>query len=310
MILRLLSLVLFTLGCAAQAWGQAAGAVKSITLAGSDLLQGGAAENLKKNAASLPGGVEFVFDGSLHGERRLREGSADAALLIIPQKAKVRELLSGEWVARPVAYQTVVVIINEMNKLETIDLPSLAAIYGRGQKESYRNWAQLSDSKMDSVIFALSTHYDLGIVAPLFRDKVMGGVDFQEEVAFRASDTIAEEQVLMHTNAIAILATRPTHPRAKILALRAPGKKNAYLPTAENLHNGDYPLAVPMCFVFAKKNSKAAMGLLPLIFGDEFARALPSVGLMPIPENLRANIIRDAASTDPAPGAAILGSPK
>ena len=124
----------------------------------------------------------------------------------------------------------------------------------------------------------------------------MKDAEFQEEVAFRPSDAIAEEHILAHPNAIGILATRPMSRRARILALRPSGKNTAYLPTPENLHNGDYPLAVPVYFVFAKKKAQKAVALLPVVLGNEFAKVLPTAGLIPVPENLRANIIRDAST--------------
>lgn len=273
--------------------GMAAPDAGAAKLAGSDLLAVKCGEVLKKNAASIPDGLQLMLDGSLRGERRLRDGTADAALLILPDKSKVPEIVKGEWEAVPIAYQTVIVVVNKFNKLEQIDLPTLAAIYGKRQDVDIQYWSGIKESGLEMPISAVSTRYDMGIVAPLFRSRVLGDEEYKTSILFRHNDAAAEDYVISSLNAIAILSVPPVREdRVKTLAVYNPQKMNAYLPTASNLYNGDYPLVVPMYFVVPRKSAAAVKPILQEIFGDPMAGALQESGFMPVPKNLRTNFIQ------------------
>lgn len=261
------------------------------TLAGSDLLRGGCAEVLKKEAAAIPGGLQLLLDGSLMGEKRLRNGTADAALLILADKSKVSEIIKGEWEAVPVGYQTIVVVVNKANRLPHIDLTSLAAIYGESQRAKIQHWrdAPVSASGVDMPVFPVLTRYDLGIVMPLFRNRVLQNNEFKNTVAFRPDDATAEETVSTSPNGIGILSVPPAGDRVRVLPLLLPGTTNAYMPTASNLYNGDYPLAIPVYLVFAKRNATKVKPLLPVVLGDALADSLPQMGFVAAPKNVREN---------------------
>ncbi|MDR2429412.1 MAG: hypothetical protein LBD14_00650 [Puniceicoccales bacterium] len=264
------------------------------TLAGSDLLVGGGAEALQKQSAAIPGGLRLLLDGSLMGEKHLRNGTADAALLLLPDKAKIPEITKGEWEAVPIAYQTLVVVVNKANRLPHMDLSSLAAIYGELQRSKIQHWrdAPVSASGVDMPVFPVLTRYDLGVVVPLFRNRVLQNNEFKSTVAFRPDDATAEETVSTTPNGIGILSVPPDGDRVRVLPLLLPGTTNAYMPTASNLYNGDYPLAIPVYLVFARKNAAKVKPLLPVVLGDALADSLPKLGFVAAPKNLRMNFLR------------------
>jgi phosphate transport system substrate-binding protein len=266
--------------------------MSAATLSGSDLLKGRCAEVLQKETAGVVGGVKLTLDGSLMGEKYLRNGTADAALLIIPDKSKVKEIAAGDWVAVPIAYQTIVVAVNKLNKLNQIDLETLAAIYGKQQSSEIKHWSAVPTSGIDLTIFPVSTRYDIGVIAPLFRNRVLHDGEYKETVGFRSGDADAEEFVRANTNAIGILSVPPANDRVKTLALLAPGTNNAYMPTPSNLHNGDYPLAIPLYFVFPKKNAAKIKPLLPVVFGDPLSASLQGIGFVAAPKDFRTNFAK------------------
>jgi phosphate transport system substrate-binding protein len=267
----------------------AAPAAPATTLVGSDLLKGACGEVLKKEtAAAAP---VIALDGSLMGEKFLRDNRAAAALLFIPDKAKVREINSGEWLTVPIAFQTIVVVVNKENKLERLDLDTLASIFGRQQRiETLRSWSTVPGSNLKLPIHPLVTRYELSVATPMFRNRVLQDQSFRTSTSFFTSDAQSLEYLVNTAQSIGILAVPPAGDSVRVVALAAAANSpSAYLPTPENLLNGDYPLAVPLYLVVPKKNLAALRPLLPALFGDTFSAALLKAGFVPVAKNLRKN---------------------
>jgi ABC-type phosphate transport system substrate-binding protein len=320
----------------------ATGTAHAATLAGSDLLKGACADVLKnETAAAAP---IIALDGSLMGEKFLRDKRADAALLFIPDKPKkkplpgeqprpappfsvadkvnVPEIAAGEWIAVPIAFQTIVVVVHKDNTVDHLDLDTLAAIFGRQQRiETLRNWSTIPGSNLKLPLHPLVTRYELSVATPMFRNRVLRDQDFRTTTSFFTSDAQSLEYLAGSPQSIGILAVPPTVNTVRIVALAASGNPEdaantaddagayalapgsnrntttanatphtAYLPTPENLHNGDYPLAVPLYLVIPKKNLPALRPLLPALLGDAFADALLKAGFVPIAKNFRKNL--------------------
>ncbi|MDR3228565.1 MAG: substrate-binding domain-containing protein [Puniceicoccales bacterium] len=277
------------------------------TLAASDLFKGKCAETLTALTKDAPGGAKFLLDGSLMAEKHLRAGRADAALLFLTDKEKIAEIRTGDWEARPAAFQAVVIIVNTLNPVESVDLPSLASIYGASQT-AVRHWRNdwklpVSGTLLDMTIYPLSTRHSLGLVTPLFRSRVLRNADFRDSVAFRASDAETMDFVRDTSNAIGLLAVPPP-PAAlarnasgalKTIAVVSPFNGAAYLPTSENLNNGDYPLAVTLYFVYPKTKAARVAPLLRAVYSDALAAAMPSAGFVPVPADQRKDISRQLA---------------
>ncbi|MDR2983080.1 MAG: substrate-binding domain-containing protein [Puniceicoccales bacterium] len=267
-------------------------ALSAANLAGSDLLQGEPAKVLAPLNDSVPGGVKLILDGSLMGEKHLRSGAADGALLILPDKNKIAEIQKGEWEAIPVGYQAIVVAVNKLNKLDQIDIPTLAGIYGKLQSADIQHWSAVKGSGVDMPIYPASTRYDLGVISPLFRNRVLRDGEYKSTVTFLTGDGAAADYAISNTNAIVILSVPPSEDRVKLLAVKGPGQENAYQPTASNLYNGDYPLGIPMYFVFPKNKQATIRPLAGAIFGDAMAEALKKAGFISVPKNLRTSFVQ------------------
>lgn len=263
------------------------------TLAGSDLLKGKYSATLQKSFA--PNDVPALkFDGSLMGERYLRTDRAEAALLFIPDKKKVPEIVSGDWHAVPVGFQTIVVAVNRENKLERLDLATLASLFGKQQESGeLRTWDNLTKSGLRLPVHPLLTRYDLSAATSMFRNRVLRDGEFRSNTSFFTDDATSIAHISSSPASIGILAVPPAPDsihsiRVIALALKA-DSPSAYLPTPDNLHNGDYPLAVPLYLVIPKKHLAAVRPILPVLFGDKQAAALLEAGFVPVAKNLRKN---------------------
>ncbi|MDR1497104.1 MAG: hypothetical protein LBS59_01630 [Puniceicoccales bacterium] len=265
-----------------------------IRVAGSDLLKGRCAAVLQKSAAKIPGGLELTLDGSLMAEKYLRLGRVDAALLVIAhgQQAKVPEIASGEWVALPIGFQSAVLVVNQLNRLEQMDFEMIAGIYGEFQVTDVRHWSKVEGSGLEMPVFAFMARSADGLSVPLFRSSVLRGGEFRRETAFRNSSSEVEAEVSANINAIGCLSMPPVQGRVRVLALAREKGASAYLPTPENLYNGDYLLAVPAYLVFPVRNRARLDMLLPVLFGADMAQALTESNFTPAPKNIRENYIR------------------
>ncbi len=262
------------------------------TLAGSDLLKGPVSSAIVKEMGPAAAGSSVSLEGSLLGERNLRTGKADAALLLLPDKSKVEEIAKGEWEAVPVAYQVVAVVVNKRNALEEIDLTTLAGIYGRLQEADLKHWNTVKGSGLDVPIYCVSTRYDIGMVTPLFRKVVLHGGDYRQEMSFMGGDNEALGYVVENVGAIALLALPPEGDQVKTLRVKANQEGNAYAPDASNLYNSDYPIAIPLYLVFPKAKQPVLQPFVAPVFSDATAAALQETGFMPVPKNIRANAIQ------------------
>lgn len=284
MFIRLVACVLAGMGAFALNGGAA-------TLVGSDLLKGPVSSAIIKDMGTQTTST-VNLEGSLLGEKNLRAGKAEAALLLLPDRNKVPEIAKGEWEAVPVAYQVVAVVVNKRNALEELDLATLAGIYGQLQEADIKHWSTVKNSALDVPIYCVSTRYDIGMVTPLFRKVVLNGGDYRREMNFMGGDAEAQRYVTENVGAIALLALPPEGDQVKTLRVKATKEGNAYAPDASNLYNSDYPIAIPLYLVFPKAKQSAMRPLVAPVFSDATAAALQETGFMPVPKNIRANAIQ------------------
>ncbi len=271
------------------ALAQFAPSASGLNLAGSDLLAAGPEKCLAGLNDKINGGLKITFDGSLTGEKKLREGRADAALLMLPDVKAVAEIAKGEWEAVPLAFQVAVIAVSTQNKIAQIDCTMLAGIFGAAQAVDIRRWSDVPGSGMDTPIFCVATPRDYGMAVTLFRNRVLNNKEFKASVTFSPSEQLAAENALSTINSIAIVAAPPANDGVKTLAVARARGENAYKPTPSNLFNGDYPLQIPLYLVFPKKNRAAVAPLAKTVFGEAMAEALEKSGFLPVPKNLRTN---------------------
>ncbi|MDR0536078.1 MAG: substrate-binding domain-containing protein [Puniceicoccales bacterium] len=260
-----------------------------IVLAGSDLLKGDCASELEKAAANTA--LKLTLEGSLMGEKFLRDSRATGALLFLPEKTKVREIADGRWIATPLAYQAIVVAVARDNKVERLDLGILARIFGVRQGESLRGWSEVGGSGLSLPIHPIATRYDASVSTPMFRNRVLHDQDFRGNTSFFGSDAETAAYLAGSPASIAVLATPPQEAaNIRIVPLASEAiSPSAYLPTAENLQTGDYPLMLPLYLVIPRDSLNTIRPLLPALLGDGFAESLQRRGFIPVEKKMRKN---------------------
>jgi len=256
-------------------------------LAGSDLVGPALAPALTR---SLGEAAARDFRGSLDGIRDLRAGRAAVALVFIREEEIPSEVTKGEWVAAPVAYQPIYVSVHMANKAGEIDLATLGGLFGDSPDIRYDTWECLPAAGLTQAPFAILTTPGKGLTASQFRFGVLGGGRFKRTVRFADGNDTVENRAVSSPNCIALTSRPPTTGNLKVLAIAdgRPGRSNrAYLPTASNLHSGDYPLRVTLYALWSKAGKKEAAPLAKVVLSQEAAKLLTEKGLAPAPENIR-----------------------
>ncbi len=267
----------------------AASPASAVRIVGSDVAGPYLAGEL---AAQTVAGVppETDFRGGFDALRDLREGRAAVALVFLRKGEKLPEVESGAWVAAPVAYQPIYVAVHRANKATSIDVATLAGLYGKSNETTFDTWRCLPASGLTQGAFVLAPHPGKGLIVSCFRSEVLGGAEFRPSVRFASSDDDAESRAVSTVNAIVLLARPPSSGNLKVLAvadLREGRGGQAYSPNASNLHSDDYPLQVCLYAIFPRTRREEAKPMMRVLLSGRVEKVLADKGLLPVTENIR-----------------------
>lgn len=249
---------------------------------GTDLLDGGFATALR--TAGGPIGADFA--GTLPARRAFREGRAAAAILMVrpgeaPPLAGAREFR--------LASAVVVVATHGSNRFEQITFEQLANAYARDARAPARNWNDLDpDARSELLTPALSSPPGT-LVHEVFQGLVLEGQAFRPDVRLRVEPALAADLLASRAGSI-VLIPRPPTGRGRVLPVAdgRPGRSaTAYGPDENNVHNGDYPLQVPLVLYVRPDKVAALRPALRWLCSDEAAALLAQQGLTPAPATAR-----------------------
>lgn len=255
---------------------------------GSDIAGPYVAKELAAQVTGTPPVTDFR--GSFDGLRDLRSGKASVALVFLRKGEKLPEVESGSWVAAPVAYQPVYVAVHRANKATSVDITTLAGLYGKSNDTNFDTWRCLPASGLTQGPLVLAPHPGKGLTVSCFRSEVLAGAEFRPSVRFASSDDDAESRAVSTVNAIVLLSRPPASGNLKVLAvaeMRDGKLGQAYTPTSSSLHSDDYPLQVCLYAVFPKAALGEAKPVIQSLLSGRVAKLLAEKGLLPVTENIR-----------------------
>lgn len=253
-----------------------------LRVVGTDLLGVEVSEALYKfsGRAELP--LVLALDGSRAGLDQLRAGHADLALLVsAPDESAAPEGVES----LTLAYHCVVVLVPATVPLEQITLGQLRDVFGESGSKNLSHWGDLG-IEGDLAASAIGTHVPAvgqGIAVEFFRQAVLQNGPFNPTVARYATPTELTLRLAGERRALAIAPGRwPNTPGIKIVRVAVRANEPAFSPTPENLHSGDYPLALPLRIVFRHERGRALRPLLRFLFSNEFAPMLERAQVVPL----------------------------
>jgi phosphate transport system substrate-binding protein len=250
----------------------------TVTVKGSDtmviLSQRWAENYMKANPGKR---VQVTGGGSGVGIAALINGTTDVAnasrAMRDAEKARVRDRFNVLPTEVPVAKDGLAVYVQESNPVEQLTIDQLRKIY----TGELSNWKDVGGPDAKIVLYSRENSSGTYVY---FKEKVLGGDDFA-----------ASAQTLPGTAAVVNATAKERFGIGYGGAAYAKGVKEvrlvgkdgqAYLPTAENVASGKYPLSRPLFMYTRGKPSGEAKQFIDYCLSPEGQSVVTTVGYFPI----------------------------
>jgi len=256
-------------------------------LVGTDLLDGRFVAALR--AAAGPDVADFA--GTLPARRAFTEGRAAAAILLMrPGEASP---VAGAREFR-LASAVVVVATHGSNRMEQISFEQLANAYARDARAPARNWNDLDPAARSELMTPALSSPPGTLVLEIFQGLVLEGQAFRPDVRLRVEPALAADLLASRAGSIVLLPKAPAA-RGRVLPVAdgRPGRSaTAYGPDENNVHNGDYPLQLPLILHVRPDKVAALRPALRWLCSDAAASLLADQGLTPAPAAARSAFLQ------------------
>ena len=285
------------IGVAAGLVGAAGLGAQTLAVAGSDLLQVAVGEPLAKYAQKTGLDLKVDFSGTIPAMAELMADKAQLAIIAAPAGQQPTD---KDLVVLTYAFQVAYILVNPDNPITTVDRDQLIGVFGTTGTD-INQWSQLGQAGewMDRSVLAVSTSNDDGVVLELFKHLILGGTPLKPNVTVLKSGSDLPKMIGDNINIIAIGRYAPEQSKVLLVSfehlatssaaagLALGGSEASFLPTDDNVYNGDYPLRLPFCIVYKAANKEKVRQLLQVLFGDEFTANLRDQHFMPLPDTQR-----------------------
>lgn len=262
-------------------------AAEGADIVGTDLLDGRFVAGLR--AAAGAGIADFA--GTLPARRALKEGRSAAAILMVrPGEASP---FPGAREFR-LASAVVVVATHGSNRIEQVTFEQLVNAFGRDARAPARNWNDLEPLARSELMTPALCSPPGTMALEVFQGLVLEGQPFRPDVRLRVETDLAADLLASRAGSI-VLLPRPPPSRGRVLPVAdgRPGRSaTAYGPNESNVHNGDYPLQVPLVLFVRPEKVAELRPALRWLCSDAAADLLSSQGLTPAPAAARAAFLQ------------------
>ena len=261
-------------------------ALSAADFVGADLLSGSIARGLEK-----AGGMSSTdFAGTLPGRKDFIEGKAAVAVLMMRERDAAPVVTGRIGLAEfRLASSVVVVATHATNRAEQITLENLANSFAHVARSPAENWNDLDPAARSELITPAVCSPAGTMALEIFQGIVLEGGSFRSHVRLRVEPDLAADLLASRVGSIVLLPRPPTS-RGKVLLVSdgRPGRATtAYGPDENNVHNGDYPLQVPLVVYVRADRVSSVSPALRWLFSDEAADLLEKQGLYPAPKAIR-----------------------
>lgn len=263
----------------------------SVRLVGSDLLGEALRSDLEFEADRRDWDLQIDFSGSLTGEAALTDGSADVAILAIPNGVPPTEGV----VSFPFAFEVTVVGVNELNPVTELSLTQLRTLFASRPKGESSNWGELdAEGSWAGRLIAFNATRDRDhLNLELFRALALGPREMRVDVDYLPTRAAVVDQVADDSNSIGLFPVSEDHPQVRLLFISTSETSQAYGPTSQSVFYGDYPLRLAYYVVYSESASEETLELVRFLLGDDVAETLTTADYMPAPATERSQFQMD-----------------
>lgn len=253
-----------------------------VRVAGSDLLGEVLRSDLEAEAKRRDWELELDFSGSLNAKTALEDGSAEVAILAVPDDVPPQE----GFVSFPFVFEVTVVGVNELNPVRELSLAQLREIFASRAKGESSTWAEVAsnDAWGGRLITFHATRDRNHLNLELFRALALGPREMRTDINYLSSRAAVIDQVAGDSNAIGLWPASEDHPQVRLLFISAGEDSQAYGPTPQSVFYGDYPLRLSYYIVYAESASKEALEVVRFLLGPGVAETVSEADYVPAPE--------------------------
>jgi phosphate transport system substrate-binding protein len=245
-----------------------------IRVVGSDLLGEGFARAVAQFARENDTGVKLDLRGTRPGTDDLVAARADVGIFLLPA-AEIPP--SGSVVSRTIGYQVTVVAVPVASPLTQVTLAQLRAIFG-------------AEGTKERTTFAVSPQ--AGLAWSLFQRVILQDAPPRVALEFSPSGSVLAQRLRAVENSIGVVGIAAAgNGGLRMLAVAAGPTEPAFLPTAENVHAGNYPMRLVLYVSFPRTKAPELQRFLKFLLSDDTAAALAPADFVPLPVGARNQLV-------------------
>jgi len=252
---------------------------KVITVKGSDTMVILAQRWAEKYMAQHPGvTVQVTGGGSGTGIAALINGTTDICNSSRPMKPSEREKLKIRYASLGVEIKSakdgLSVYLNDVNTIHELTIEQIKNIY----TGKITNWKDVGGK--DSKIIVYGRENSSGTYV-YFKDNVLGGDDYTSSMQSLPGTAAVVNAVAKDKNAIGFGGAAYAK-GIKYAAVKKDANSKAYLPTAENIKSGDYPISRFLYLYTKNRPTGELKDYIDWILSAEGQSVVTQVGYFPI----------------------------
>ncbi len=261
-----------------------------IRVAGSDLLGPAFVAAVEKFGRENSVTVTSLLAGTRTGLDRLRSGDADIGLFALPPG----EAAPGDpLLTRVIAYQPIVLVVSDNLPVTQLTLAQVRGIFAATGAENFTQWGELglTGEWRTRAIAIQAMEPRAALTLPLFRRLVLNNADLKPLASTATLERVLD-RVRTSDNGIGLVPAVPeANSGLRAVALAPSVRESAHLPTPESLHDGGYPLRLPLYVSFRREAAPRLQLFLRFLLGDECAEALAQAHFIALPIDARNQLV-------------------
>lgn len=250
-----------------------------ITIKGSDtmvqLCQRWAEKYMKQQTGVR---IQVTGGGSGTGISALINGTTDICAASRPmkdaEKMKLRERYGSTGIEVRTAKDGLSIYLNNANGVKELSFAQLKGIY----TGKITNWKAVGGKDADIIVYGRENSSGTYV---FLKDNVLGGADFTSSMQALPGTAAVVNAVKRDANGIGFGGAGYAK-GIKEAAIRKGDAGTAYLPTAENVKSGMYPITRYLYFYLRQKPDGAVKEFLKWVVGDEGQGIVVNEGFFPV----------------------------
>lgn len=265
---------------------------ETIRLSGSDLLPQAWVEHLKAEATGQGLSLQIHLGGTLEAERRMEGGTADVAIIAVPDGSEIPPELRRI----PVAYQVVIVAVHRNNPVSFLTYANLRSIFGSAGRANQWGGFTSEPGWGNRNINAGILRRDNNLAHEIFSHYVLEGQTLRLNLTFAQNTQTLLNLITDDVASLVVMPATDLGGVARALPIARATGSQAFSPTPDNVMFGDYPLRLPFYIVWNANSNPPGIGtLMRILLSDSSSEVMSRHLFTPLPETERRSYLLEFA---------------